>query len=1048
MRFRRWLHATVWVAASVASAGRQARAQTPPVRPATSAPAANPGVVAPAKPGAAVPAKPGAAVPAKPGAAVPASPAVPAKPGAAMPAGAAVPAKPGATVPAKPGAAVLTSPAAPAKPGAAVPAKLGAISAPKPAAPPTKPAAASPLPAPAPSPPVPAAAAKPAPAAAEPVNIPDWAPSPPRFAVVPFENRSNVRVFDWLIDGAPFEISEKTEAVLGLEPTGGRLHVGAETVEAEPGPIAAFAAARGASFVITGWVARPSWQLRLVLSLWKVSGGTAAVVAEVQRVGDVKAYHQLLGDALGDLWTKGAGAVTTVDAARRQRLQRVLARDLYAVSLMGRGLGHLTAGLAAQAAGNAQTAGNATPGSGGLAARGPSAAATLELKAAEHDLERAVLIDPKCFEAQRLLGELYLATAAGDPKLTARAAGKFNYASDLAPDDLASLRAAAIAAAQAGKHESARGLFRRLVVRRPWDLDARYELGAAMWRTGDPGDAEHQLEQVTAQKPDHLPARRVLVLIHAARSDTRKLVGELEAIAARAPADLEVKADLASAYGSLSQWDKAITALEAIASARPADMALHVRIGDAHRKHHDLDGALAWYARASKLAPESSWPGYAAAQALFDAGKLMEANRAYTALQRYRDDLPAAEQALGVIALLQNRPDDAAWYLRRAAAEAPRDPMTWRALIAAELARKDTTTAIMDADAALPTWPQDGALHYLAGVAYAMANERPQARQELAAAAATDPALGVSRVAGTPGATRPTEAVGAPISAASAASAALGALDAGGNVTLQFTPELVRPWGDADALVQVLERYAAIAQAMARSRVTYQQQVLGLLGVLDRGPYAPAKHEPVRRCPIARVATTWAAAQHELGALARLGVDLEATWRFIARHDDVGATASLLPDARNRVAAARKGFRLALADIAELRAEWARALVPELYAVGCTERLLAAAVADPARYQLVEEDQAEPIPTTQPPRRAARATFYVDNRQCVDPVEVWIDGAQLGQVAAGRRSGLVADSGARALCLLSPGAAQCGDRGTVRQVYLHDGWSVTMHCPK
>ena len=54
----------------------------------------------------------------------------------------------------------------------------------------------------------------------------------------------------------------------------------------------------------------------------------------------------------------------------------------------------------------------------------------------------------------------------------------------------------------------------------------------------------------------------------------------------------------------------------------------------------------------------------------------------------------------------------------------------------------------------------------------------------------------------------------------------------------------------------------------------------------------------------------------------------------------------------------------------------------------------------------------------------------------------------LGQVAPGRRSALVADGGERTLCLLVPGAPQCGDRGTVRQVYLHDGWSVKMHCPK
>ncbi|HEX2685866.1 MAG TPA: tetratricopeptide repeat protein [Kofleriaceae bacterium] len=853
-------------------------------------------------------------------------------------------------------------------------------------------------------------------------DVPAWTPSPARFAVTPFENRSNVRAFDWLVAGAPFEISEKTEAVLGLDPTGGPLHVGGAAVLAEPGSIAAFAAAREARFVITGWVDRPSWQLRIDLSLWKVTGGSAVVAAEAQRTGDVKAYHQLLGEALGEVWSKGGGV--TVDAARTQRLSRPLASDLYAVTLMGRGLGHLTGALASQAASHGG-AGSAAAGS----ANGPGAAtldprtgtAGGDLKAAEHDLERAVFIDPRCFEAQRLLGELYLMTASGDPKLTARAAGKFNYANDLAPDDIAALRGAAGGAAQAGKHELALGLFRKLVTQRPWDLDARYELGAALWRTGDPVAAEKQLEQVTAHRPDHLAARRVLVLIHASRSDTLKLAGELEAIATRAPNDLEIKADLASAYGALAQWDKAIAALEAIVAARPTDVALHVRIGDAHRKQHDLDGALAWYARAGRLVPESSWPGYAAAQALFDAGKLVEANRAYTSLQRYRDDLPAAEQALGVIALVQNRPDDAAWYLRRAALEAPRTLLTWRALVAAELLRKDAATAIKDAGTALPTWPHDAALHYLAGVAYARQGEATLARQELTAAASADPALAAPR-------------------------AALSTLDAGGNVAVSFTPELVRPWGDADALTLALDRFAVIAQAMARARAAYQYQLLGLLGVLHRGPNAPVKSEPVRSCPVARLATSWAAAQRELGQAERLGVDLEATWRFIARHDEVGATASLLPNARTQVATSRKAWKLALADIAELRAEWGRVLGPELSAVGCTERLLAAAVADPTRYYLGEEDPPEPIPAPQPPRPRARATFYVDNTRCNDLVEVWIDGTQLGQVAPGRRSALVADGGERTLCLLVPGAAQCGDRGTVRQVYLHDGWSVTMHC--
>ncbi|HEX7837278.1 MAG TPA: tetratricopeptide repeat protein, partial [Kofleriaceae bacterium] len=501
----------------------------------------------------------------------------------------------------------------------------------------------------------------------ESTDVPPWAPAPKRFSVVPFENRAGVRAFDWLIAGAPFEISEKTEAVLGIEPTGGPLHVGAPAIEAEAGPVAAFAAAHDLAFVITGWVDRPSWQLRIELSLWKVAGGTATVAAQAQRTGEVKAYHQLLGEALGEVWGRGAGI--TVDEARGKALQRPLASDLYAVNLMGRGLGHLTGALPA-AGGSGSGSGNGSGSAPGSAPGGPVSA--VDLKAAEHDLERAVFIDPKCYEAQRLIGEVTLAIAPGDPKAAARALGKFNYASDLAPDDIASLRAAASGAAAAGKSEVALPLWKRLVTRRPWDLDARYQLGAAMWRTGDPAGAQKQLEQVTVHRPDHLAARRVLVLIHASRSDTPRLVTELEAIAARAPDDLETKADLASAYGALARWDKAIGALEAIAGARPGDLALQIRIGDAYRRRGDLDGALAWYARASRLAPESSWPGFAAAQALFDAGRLTEAIRDYTQLQRYPGDLPAAEQALGVIAFQQHRPNDAAWYLRRAVRDAPR----------------------------------------------------------------------------------------------------------------------------------------------------------------------------------------------------------------------------------------------------------------------------------------------------------------------------------------------------------------------------------------
>lgn len=848
----------------------------------------------------------------------------------------------------------------------------------------------------------PGATAKPAGrSAVESSDVPPYRPSPARFAVTLFENFSNARAMDWLMVGVPYEIAEKAEDVLDLEPAGGPLHVGPAHIAPEPEPVAALATELDASYIVTGWVDRANWNLRIALTLWKVTPGkpaTAVVVAETQKTGDPKNYHQLVADAAGQMWSKGLGI--TIDADRVTKLARPLANDLYAFNRMARGLGLMTGAFGA-----------------------------VNLKAAQVDLEKAVFIDPKFADGHRAVGELYnlLATAdpkqGGDPHYAGRAAGKFAYANDLAPDRVGMLRAAATSAARAGKHELARDILRKYVTRKPWVLEARFEYGAALWHTGDVERAEKQLKQVTSHLPDHLQARRMLALVHAARGDTSSLVSELEAIAVRAPGDLEIKADLATAYGSLNRWDRAIAQLEVIATAEPTNLALAVRIGDAHRRMGDLDGALAAYARGSRIAPWSSYPGFLAAQALFDAGRINEAVRAYTNLQKYRDEVISAEHALGALALMQNRASDAAWYLRRVVKANPRDLTAWRSMIAAELARHDTDTANKQIDRALAGWPEDGQLFYLAGVSAALTNDREQARTNLTHALELEPTLVAAR-------------------------SALDQLQSGAAVTLQYRPELVRPWGDGEAIAGALRQFAASERAMAELRAGYQNKLLEMLAALGKGPKAPYKAQPVRNCPLDRVAPLWAAAQRDIDHFARRGLELEAAYRFIARHHEIGATAALLPSERTRVSAAFKSYRTALADSGELIGEWQRGLGPELRFAGCSERLLAAAVRDPERYRLIEADKPEVIPKPQPPRPRPRATFYVDNTRCPDAVDVWIDGVQLGQVAPGRRSALVAQAGERTLCLIVPGAAQCGDRGTMRQVYLHDGWSTTLHCPK
>jgi tetratricopeptide (TPR) repeat protein len=830
---------------------------------------------------------------------------------------------------------------------------------------------------------------------------------PPKLAVAPFENHSTVDAMQWMVAAAPFEIAEKSEQALKLEPAYGPLVVGAPILPNEKG-VLELAKVSGAQLVITGWVEKPNANLRLVAQLWKVSAATGTAGASVKRVAQAERlfpreqYHAMLGEVLADLWTEGG---FPVGEAEREILGRPMVGDAYAVQLFGRGLGYLSGALG-----------------------------VVDLKAAEKDLAKAVLIAPKLAEAQRITGELLLAQAQGDAKVIARASGKFSYATDLRPDYVPALRAAAASAAAASKREVALELTLRLVKLRPWDLELRYQLGAALWSAGDDALAERELGRVLERQPGNLPARRVLALIHSARGATAELIGELEAIQRQAPEDLEVKLDLASVYSASGLWRKAEDALIAVSRARPLDVPLLVRIGDVVKERGTLDDALPWYQRAMKVAPDAAAPGFAQAQALYDARRFDEAHRAYTSLQRFRPELGATLLALGSIGILRRTYDEAAWHLRRAVREAPRNLATRQAAAAAELLRRDAPAALLQLEPALRGWPQDATLHYLLGLARSLQRDKVGARAELALAVALDPRHDAAR-------------------------AALAAVDLGGDPAVVFSPAIERPWGDAAAISRMVARYDAAQGELLAIRAQYQTAVISILGLLGQGPLSPPPAPPPRgikgvarpvmkRCPLRRIAPEWKKGQELLSRYARRGASLEEAYRFLARHDDAGYGAGLLPDVRARLGAARRSYRTATADLGELRAEWQRGVVAELRKVRCSDALLQAALDDPRRFPMAEDDKPQAVPAAAARRPPGRAMFYVDNTECPDPATVWVDGESLGTVEAGKRSAFVAEPGERTLCLTLPDSAACGDRGTVRQVYLYDDWTVTMNCPK
>src|SRR5690606_41254112 len=117
---------------------------------------------------------------------------------------------------------------------------------------------------------------------------------------------------------------------------------------------------------------------------------------------------------------------------------------------------------------------------------------------------------------------------------------------------------------------------------RPWDLEARYQLGKTLWDSGDADGAFREMSRVVKHRPKDIRARRVLVLIHASRGDNKDLVGELEAVAALDPPDETTRLDPAAAYAAVGRLGDAAKAYEANLERNPGQTS-------ARKPHGHLD---------------------------------------------------------------------------------------------------------------------------------------------------------------------------------------------------------------------------------------------------------------------------------------------------------------------------------------------------------------------------------------------------------------------------------------------------------------------------
>lgn len=460
---------------------------------------------------------------------------------------------------------------------------------------------------------------------------------PVRYAVMAFENRSEIQSIEWMRVAVPFVLAEKLEAHRSVQPLYDSLVLPKAPPPAliDDRSVAEFAASQQVELVFTGSVDRAeNWDLVIEFRLWRVMGGVAEVVGEHRQRGDFGDVNAITADAIAELCDSAGLTLHKLD---RAEVAEVVTTDHYAFTLFGRGLLSLRP------------------------LRGRP-----DLDRAHKNLAKSVYIDPQLAAAQRLLAEVHLRQ-----NKRGKARGRLSYALELKPNYFAALAAMARLAYQDGKLDDARDLTERMLERRPWDIDIRFFLGELLWELGDTDASYEALKRVVRSLPNHLPARRILVLIHATRGDGADLVSELESVAALDPEDVLTQIDLGAAYAAVGREDKAIATYNDIIRKQPRHVQALKFVGDLHRKRGELDQAIAHYRRALKAASSDPRFYFLLGRVYVESGDDRSAKAIYRRAQKFPKYMAEVYNNLGAIALREESRGEALWYFRRAVRKRP-----------------------------------------------------------------------------------------------------------------------------------------------------------------------------------------------------------------------------------------------------------------------------------------------------------------------------------------------------------------------------------------
>ena len=524
------------------------------------------------------------------------------------------------------------------------------------------------------------------------------------YLVLPFTNVAGAPALDPYVGALAQSLAERLEAHSRLAPAYGPAVLPDALPPVSDEEAAKLARAAGARFVIAGAFERESdWKIRIEERLLLVSDDNVRVIARAEGKGDKDDVQVLVMQVAADLLAKGA---RPVPPAEMNAVTRRMTKDPYAFYLFGKALAHIHGY--------------------GKAAR--------DAKKIDEILHKMLLIDPTFAEGHRLRGWWLLEQ--GEPQ---KARGEYSYALELRKDYYLPLVGLVRMYRASGNRTQAMEHVRRALDVRPFDVESRFLYGQLLYEEGKLDEAYAELKRVVAAAPRHLPARRTLVLIHAARGAGEELAQELEGLVALEPDDLDARLDLGSAYQRIGEIDKAIGAYQAVLDRKPRHLAAMKFLGDLYRQRGDWDKAAEMYKAVLRASPQDPRPYFLLGATYVAAGRDNKAEQIFQDAQQFRKYTADAWNNLGAIYYRRGDISRALWYLERAAGKQPQRPKVHYNLGLALSAAQKRDEALGELQKAATLDPDDADIRYALGVVLLRQGKLDDAAKEFREAIARRP---------------------------------------------------------------------------------------------------------------------------------------------------------------------------------------------------------------------------------------------------------------------------------------------------------------------